>query len=483
MLLSRASASDDGDWQDGIGTLFVSAWMSSALSGMLVGQLNFHSWLVTVPFAWAFFFFPAIFLFARMTHWSVRQTMAAWLPWVLCLAWMAPLLEWVGRWIGFGWFAKDNLVLREVPLAWLTLGWLPHPIASFGSTGVLSVSAIFAGWRVARITRRPWRGLLLSVCLVAVWGCILVFPSVLAWIGRPAGQSMATLYAADVSRSAVLLSMDGYWWQNAHARFFSGVRSEAELSVALLEGAMLFLGVAWFSLGWIWKKRKEAFAITPALFRPVFFLAWGVAFAFLQGTHLDTRFVSLMAWLTALTTALLFLASSFLYRQDRKASAWVFALCFSGAWLLGLPIFLFTAVAVALLILDAYGLGFDRSKRWTMSAFAGCSVVIAVAIAWLFLTRQADLSRFPVAIALALLTGVGGFHMAQMTKRWQPMVGGYLAAGLFFGSRLSFLFSLLVSLVSMFVWHRPSNHAWERSFWFYLFFFVALFFAMASPFP
>ena len=54
-----------------------------------------------------------------MTHWSVRQTMAAWLPG--CFVSHGWRLEWVGRWIV--WLVRERQPrASEVPLAWLTSG-------------------------------------------------------------------------------------------------------------------------------------------------------------------------------------------------------------------------------------------------------------------------------------------------------------------------------------------------------------------------
>lgn len=380
--------------------------------------------------------------------------------------------------MGFVWLIKDNLTLRELPLAWFTLGWLPHPIASFGVTVALSISAIVAGWRAAHTGHHLLRGFSVFTSLIVFWGFLFVIPSMMAWLGRPTGVSLSSLSPAEVFRSAILLSMDGYWWQNIHARFLGGVGGETEMSAKLLEGALVFLGVAWMACRWIWKKRKEHFIGTSSFsfLRPFFFLFWGAAFAYLQGARPDARFVSIIAWLTALTTACLFAVALSLRRKGHDASVWFFVLCLAGAWLLGWPIFLLTATALALTSMEIGDSAFWKWKSWMASASAGCLAVIATSVSWLFMMRQADLSRFPIAFVLAILVGVSGFHAAQTMRRWSPAMGGYLVAGLLLGSRTSFLFSMLVALATWFAWRRQPSREWEKSLWFYLFFAIALVF-------
>ncbi len=421
-------------WPFSAWKIAVCAWVSYALFAVLGGwrRIDPTEWLMVAPLAFGAFVFCGGAIAARMARISLDDALVYWMPWIAAAALSAPLAEGARRALSVS-FGKS-----AVP---------------FGAAAILVVFAIAIGVWVYHHTKKPWRGMVASLALLAAWGIMLAFPTVVAWFGRPAGASFFSWSAIEVSRAAVLFSMDGYWWTDARARFF-GAGSEVEISGIFLRGAWAFLACAWMALGFAWSKRRSAclaFACASNVHRATFFLAWGFAFAWMRGAMFEWRFVNAIAFLVMATTAAVFFAAHAMRKDQEETSSLFFALGFAGAWLLGWPVFLLAVAGAMLPALARMAEIRARWQPWSLAAQDGCAAAISAAAAWVAATRLSDFASLPAALVLAILLA----------------------------SRAAFVFSLLIAAATVFAWQRKTRRPWEMSIWFYVFFAVAL--AFAAP--
>lgn len=414
--------------------------------------------IVLAPLAWSVFVFFGCAIVVRSARVSFEKTIVYWLPWIAVAALLTPFMEGARRLFGFAWESE---------------------IVSFAPALILVAFAMAAGAWVIRETKNPLRGIIAAFSLLALWGFMLAVPSIIAWFGRSADIPVFSWSSAELSRAAVLLSMDGYWWTDARARFL-GIRNEVETSAILLRAALAFLACAWTGIVFSWRtwwSVGTASAREPSVHRAAFFLAWGFALAWMRGAAMDVRFVNIAAFLVMATTAALFFIALATRREKESSFAIFSALAFAGAWLLGWPVFLLAVAAAMLPLMVRMVETRTRWKPWADSVQEGCAAVVSAAAAWITAARLQDFSFIPIALVLAIFAATFGHRIAEEKNQWLWAAGGFLAAGILFDSRVAIIFSSLIAAATFFAWQRQPRRARESSLWFYVFFAVALAFA------
>lgn len=431
---------------------FLTAWLGIGLSS-LVGRASDGRWemwtqlLLIQPMFRLCVALLFVFTLSRILKLTIPSILQGVLPWLVplqCLPGCIDLVLKVAHIAGPQPFFLNGATL---PIALLSVGFAPYPLASIGALVTIATMTILLGHTIHRVLH-DWKKTVLGGGIFYLCAFLLLAtPSFLGWMGLGAHLSVSQAGANTVARGLIVLSQEGYWWRHVLERFPGLLGGESEVSVILLLGATAalllgaFLGY-WIRYGmrlslktWVFEERFWFFLYGASL------LLVGGALALVQGAQFPLLFVSGIA-------AVLFVgmwSAAFLsvlgagdvgdVAEDERAGfqrplirgevsvsqlsdLTVLTTCYAlgVSWLLGWPIFL--CMVFFLISQFVYRSSSLQVKSFfpISSLLLGFSLLMVWLCGWFFMLQDTIISHLsvPLLVGMWLL-----FSSHTLIKNWQ----------------------------------------------------------------
>jgi hypothetical protein len=408
------------------------------------------------------------------------------------------------------------LAPAQLPLALVTLGILPHPLASVGVwVSCLGVS-FFSGWIIWKTSQGWKRALGYGVAMLASFFVLLLVPSILGWIGRDASAAFLSMGPNGVERGLIHFVNQGYWWHNAFDRFLGARGGEVETSISFFLLALAYLGLVVAGTTWFARSLRLSWRAWLALLKPRACALYGIATLFgaclgiayspevfrFGWVNIIAFFVLLVTWTSAWIFMILrqdafdlaedeqsgvsncFVHGSMNPRFAEDVRPLLLGATFLGAWILGWPI-----LTCFIVFLIGQELLHHPSWRWKQSfpiniVLLGFLPVSLFTAGWFFGTQGASLSPLGLGFFVGLAMFFAFFTTIRDQKtlltlvksEWRvPAMAILVAAGYILLPLWSHLWVWMwiagpFGLASaFFLWHNPPHlrAAWRLFFLFF----------------